>query len=153
MYLLDTNHCSALIFGDPLIIARVNIVGESNLAISAITEGELLYMAENSQQIEENLTVVEEFLEDIAIYDVDDRVSHVYAKLKARIMLEFAPKDKNKRRKTKITNLGVSENDLWIAATAIENTLITVSADRDFQRIQQVWNFPLENWSNLLENP
>ena len=153
MYLLDTNHCSALIFGDPLIIARVNIVGEANLAISVITEGELLYMAENSQQIEENLIVVEEFLEDIAIYDVDDGVSHIYAKLKAQIMVEFAPKDKNKRRKTKITDLGVSENDLWIAATAIDNNLIMVSADRDFQRIQQVWNFPLENWSNLLGTP
>lgn len=151
MYLLDTNHCSALIFGDPRVIARANAVGEFNLAISVITEVELLYMAEHSEQIEENLIVVEEFVEDIAIYDVDEHVSRVYAKLKARLMLKFAPKDKNKRRKTRITDLGVSENDLWIAATAIENNLIMVSADRDFQRIQQIWNFPLENWSNLLE--
>jgi tRNA(fMet)-specific endonuclease VapC len=67
MYLLDTNHCSAIIFGDPAVIANVTEVGVVNLAISAITEGELLYMAENSNQTEENLVVIEEFLEDMSL--------------------------------------------------------------------------------------
>ena len=58
MYLLDTNHCSALIFGDSLIIDHAKSVGESNLAISVVTEGELLYMAENSQKIAENLQII-----------------------------------------------------------------------------------------------
>ncbi|MFM6197596.1 MAG: PIN domain-containing protein, partial [Dolichospermum sp.] len=68
-----------------------------------------------------------------------------------KIMERFAPKERNKRRKTKITDLGIGENDLWIAATAIENNLIVISCDRDFQKIQQAWDFPLENWHNLLE--
>jgi tRNA(fMet)-specific endonuclease VapC len=108
--------------------------------------GELLYMAENSQQIEENLVVIHEFLEDLPVYDVDIETSHIYAKLKAQIMNQFAPKEKNKRRKTRITDLGVCENDLWIASIAIQNNLTLVSADGDFNRIRQVWNFPLENW-------
>lgn len=146
MYLLDTNHCSALIFGNSLIIDHAKKVGESNLAISVVTEGELLYMAENSQKIAENLQIIEDFIADISIYDINDRVSHIYAKLKAKIMDKFAPKEKNKRRKTKITDLGIGENDLWIAATAIENNLIVVSRDSDFKKIQQAWDFSLENW-------
>ncbi|MDM3855179.1 MAG: type II toxin-antitoxin system VapC family toxin [Aphanizomenon gracile PMC649.10] len=146
MYLLDTNHCSALIFGDSLIIDHAKSAGESNLAISVVTEGELLYMAENSQKIAENLQIIEDFIADISIYDINDRVSHIYAKLKAKIMDKFAPKEKNKRRKTKITDLGIGENDLWIAATAIENNLIVVSRDSDFKKIQQAWDFSLENW-------
>ena len=146
MYLLDTNHCSSIIFGDPHVIAQATKVGVDKLAISSISEGELLYMAENSKQIEENLAIIEEFLGDLPVYDVDSLTSRIYAKLKAQIMNRFAPKEKNKRRKTKITDLGVGENDLWIASIAIQNNLTIVSADSDFKRIGEVWAFPLESW-------
>ncbi|BAY01032.1 PilT protein domain protein [Anabaena cylindrica PCC 7122] len=44
IYLLDTNHCSSIIFGDSTItiITKTESVGIGNVAISAITEGELL---------------------------------------------------------------------------------------------------------------
>ena len=103
-------------------------------------------MAENSQKIADNLRIIEDFIADISIYDINDSVSHIYAKLKAKIMDKFAPKERNKRRKTKITDLGIGENDLWIAATAIENNLIVVSRDSDVQKIKQAWDFYLENW-------
>ncbi len=146
MYLLDTNHCSSIIFGDPDVIAQATKVGVDKLAISSISEGELLYMAENSKKIAENLAIIEEFLGDLPVYDVDSLTSRIYAKLKAQIMNRFAPKEKNKRRKTKITDLGVGENDLWIASIAIQNDLTIVSADSDFKRIGEVWTFPLESW-------
>ncbi len=37
-------------------------------------------------------------------------------------------------------------NDLWIAATAIQHRLILVTADRDFERIQQITNLQFESW-------
>lgn len=146
MYLLDTNHCSNLIFGELKIINKIEEIGTEKIAISVVTEAELMYMAENSQRIVENLAIVEEFLKDIPVYNIDSKVSKTYAKLKGKIMNYFAPKDKNKRRKTKISDLGIGENDLWIASTAIINNLIIVSADKDFIRMKEVWNFDLENW-------
>lgn len=61
-------------------------------------------------------------------------------------MKQFGPKEKTKRRKTKITELGFDENDLWIAAIALQHNLTIVSADSDFQRIQQARALSVECW-------
>ncbi|WP_373270749.1 PIN domain-containing protein [Nostoc sp. T09] len=45
-----------------------------------------------------------------------------------------------------MTDLGFDENDLWIAAVALQYSLIVVSADSDFQRIQQVRKLSVESW-------
>lgn len=42
--------------------------------------------------------------------------------------------------------LGFDENDLWIAAIAYQHNLIVVSADSDFQRIQQVKTLSVDSW-------
>ncbi len=89
MYLLDTNHCSAIILGNVNVIHRVSEVGENNIATCVIVQGELTFMMEKSQG---------------------------------------------------------RENDLWIAAIALQNNLTVVSSDSDFLRIQQVRKFALESW-------
>ncbi|MHC5774838.1 PIN domain-containing protein [Nostoc sp.] len=42
--------------------------------------------------------------------------------------------------------MGFDENDIWIAAIALQNNLTVVSSDSDFLRIQQVRNFSLSSW-------
>ncbi|MGI2909149.1 PIN domain-containing protein [Tolypothrix sp. VBCCA 56010] len=80
------------------------------------------------------------------IYRVTEDIATIYGQLKATLMKQFGSKEKTKRRKTKITELGFDENDLWIAAIALQHNLTIVSADSDFQRIQQVKALLVESW-------
>ncbi|PSB02785.1 type II toxin-antitoxin system VapC family toxin [Merismopedia glauca] len=148
MYLLDTNHCSRIILGDPNIIRHVAMVNESQIVTCVIVQGELTFMMENSKMKESNLSRLSEFLDDIRIYLADDLTATAYGQLKAALFQRFAPKEKEKRRRTTIVDLGFDDNDIWIAATALQYNLTIVSADRGFTRMQSVKAFPLENWCN-----
>ncbi|MGC9503820.1 type II toxin-antitoxin system VapC family toxin [Baaleninema sp.] len=146
MYLLDTNHCSRIIQGDSAIVDRIFQVGESAVSTCVIVRGELLYMVYKSERKDTNLARVRSFLEDIQIYSIDEATADIYGQLKADIFERFGPKDKRKQRRTRLEHLGISENDLWIAAIALRNRLTIISSDRDFQRIQMVATLSLESW-------
>ncbi|MBE9238866.1 type II toxin-antitoxin system VapC family toxin [Anabaena aphanizomenioides LEGE 00250] len=146
MYLLDTNHCSLIFLKNQTILDYIKEVGETNIATTIITVGELTYMAENSTYKERNLSRIDEFLADIRVYYVDEKTAKIYGQIKAGLINKFGPKQKTKRQTTKVTQLGFDENDLWITAIAIRNQLTLVSADTDFTRIKTVIDFSLENW-------
>jgi len=103
-------------------------------------------MAYKSEQIARNLARVRLFLEDINIYFIDKESADIYAQFKVELLNKFGPQEKKKRRKTRIENLGIGENDLWIAAIALRNQLTIISRDSDFQRMQAVKSLPLESW-------
>jgi len=144
--LLDTNHCSYLINNNPQVVAIAQGYAQYPFGISIISYGELLYMTEKSERRDLNLQVVQAFLTEIDIYLLNEEIAEIYSQLKNRIFCQFAPKDKNKRRSTRIQDLGFEDNDLWIAATAIYHNLILVSADSDFSRMQEVYIFSVESW-------
>jgi tRNA(fMet)-specific endonuclease VapC len=146
MYLLDTNHCSGAILGDSNIINRLTTLDNALVATCVIVQGELIDMAERSRARDNNLALVQRFLQGIYIYNVDETTATLYGQLKAALFNQFAPKEKSKRRKTKITDLGFDENDLWIAAIALQHDLTIVSADSDFQRIRTVKALSVESW-------
>jgi tRNA(fMet)-specific endonuclease VapC len=146
MYLLDTNHCSRIIFGDAALLQVLQQHLGDGVATSVIVRGELLYMVYKSERVVENLRVVNAFLQTISFYPASREVSDVYGKLKGDIIKQLGPKDKAQRRNFKLQTLGFGENDIWIAATAIHYGLTLLSADRDFTRIQQIQPFALESW-------
>ena len=146
MYLLDTNHCSRAILGDPNILSHLAAVDNTLVTTCVIVQGELIDMAERSQRRENNVALVQRFLQGIYIYNIDGTTATLYGQLKAALFKQFAPKEKSQRPKTKMTHLGFDENDLWIAASALQHNLTVVSADSDFQRIQQVRALSLESW-------
>lgn len=146
MYLLDTNHCSYLIRKESTVYQRAIGIGTENLATCVIVQGELIFMAEKSEQKQQNLANVNNFLQYLRIYLTDETTALIYGQLKAAVINQFAPKEKSKRRKTKIRDIGFDDNDLWIASIALQHNLILVSADSDFKRIQTVRDLPGENW-------
>ena len=148
MYLLDTNHCSRLIFGESALSQKVERIGESLMATNLIVAGELIFMAQKSEYKTENLVKVNSFLADINVYLLDEVTAQIYGKLKADIINLLGPKEKVKKRKFTTQKLGISDNDLWIASSAIQNNLIVVSRDEDFSRIKQAQTFRLESWIN-----
>ncbi|MBE9146060.1 type II toxin-antitoxin system VapC family toxin [Planktothrix mougeotii] len=146
MYLLDTNHCSLILVENQTVIQTIEQIGETNIATSVITAGELIYMAENSKNKEQNLSLINQFIEDIRVYYIDEETAKVYGQIKAALIKEFGPQQKTKRKTTKITELGFDENDLWIAAITRCYDLTLVTSDSDFTRIQTVINLTIENW-------
>lgn len=146
MYLLDTNHCSYIIENIPTVIANLRSRSTAAIGLNIITYAELLYMTEKSDRKIHNLAAVQNFLNTVDLYFLDEETAQIYSELKFAIFNQFAPKDKNKRRQTTIAQLGFSDHDLWIAATVLQHQLVLVSADRDFQRIQAVRNFSSESW-------
>lgn len=146
MFLLDTNHCSYAILGNTQVLEYLASLGDQPIATCTIVKGELIDMAARSQQREANLALIQRFLLGLYIYPIDETTAEIYGKLKAAVFDRYAPKDKSQRRRTNITQLGMGENDLWIAAVAVQHQLTLVTADQDFQRIQAVQPFNLESW-------
>jgi tRNA(fMet)-specific endonuclease VapC len=60
--------------------------------------------------------------------------------------MKLGPKDRSRRRALHLTKLGFSDNDLWIAASALERNAVVVSEDPDFQRMAALESFEVENW-------
>ncbi|WP_058999766.1 type II toxin-antitoxin system VapC family toxin [Leptolyngbya sp. NIES-2104] len=146
MYLLDTNHCSFILRREPSVIQRLDELGFVQIMTSVITQGELIYMAENSERREYNLGCVDAFLETIRVFNIDGATSKIYGRLKADLINQFASKEKRQRRRTKITDIGFDDNDVWIAAVALQHNLTIVSSDSDFQRLQSMCGLSLEVW-------
>jgi tRNA(fMet)-specific endonuclease VapC len=145
MYLLDTNHCSLAILGDVNVLRCFAGMENSLITTCVIVQGELIDMAERSQRRDNNLALIRSFLQGIYIYNIDEFSATIYGQLKAALFNQFTPKEKSKRRKTKITNLGFDENDIWIAAIALQHGLTVVSDDSDFQRIKEVRELSVES--------
>ncbi|MBD2070741.1 type II toxin-antitoxin system VapC family toxin [Leptolyngbya sp. FACHB-671] len=146
MYLLDTNHCSYIINNNSIVADALRSRFTSEIGISIITYGELLYMAEKLERKAQNFVAVQAFLANVDLYFIDEETAILYSQLKTAVFNQFAPKDKSKRRSTSAGDLGFDDHDLWIAATAIQHNLVVVSADSDFIRIQQAQPFSLESW-------
>lgn len=147
MYLLDTNHCSKLIDGDPNIKLKLIQLYTTPIVTCVIVRGELIYGVQKSKFRQENRKRCETFFRDIDIYPIDEEAADIYGILKAAIYKHFSSKKEQERKKIKLEKLGISENDLWIAAVAKRHGLIVVSTDDDFERIKEVEpKLRVESW-------
>ncbi len=127
-YLIDTNICIHFFRGKFNLIKKIEQIGLRNCAISEITLAELVFGAENSDNPQKNNELIEAFISQISILPIYDSI-YKYGKEKARL------------RKAGIM---ISDFDLLIGCTAVENDLILVTENvKEFERISDV---KIENW-------
>jgi len=125
-YLLDTNIVIALFAGDANVQAKLGEASE--VFIPSIVFGELFYGARKSGRVEANLQRVDELLASSAVLACDAETAQHYAIVKNDLRLKGKP---------------IPENDIWIAALALQHDLVLVTHDAHFQ---EVHNLATESW-------
>ena len=117
-YLLDTNAAIALLNGD----ARIaGMLAGADLFLSSIAVGELYYGAYKSSRVAANLAKVAAFVAANVIVGVDQGACEAYGRLKAVLRAKGRP---------------IPDNDLWIAAAAIQLGAALVSRDTHFANVE-----------------
>ncbi|MEX2025890.1 MAG: type II toxin-antitoxin system VapC family toxin [Pirellulaceae bacterium] len=127
-FLLDTDICSAHLKQRPGLTHRF-IQHMGRLHISAITLGELSTWVSRKNASPKRLAMLQMFLSDVVVLDVDFRVAKRFGQLRA-VLLD--------------TGQPTPEMDLLIAATALEHGLVLITHNvADYANIP---GLTIEDW-------
>lgn len=121
MYLIDTNIAIALFAGDEIVKEKVR--NAEFIAVAPTIIGELWYGAQKSQQVIQNLRKIDILANDSKFFRYDLETAQFYGIIKERL----------ERKGTLIP-----DNDIWIAAIALQHNLILVTRDAHFDEIQSL---------------
>jgi tRNA(fMet)-specific endonuclease VapC len=124
-YLLDTNLLVPFLNGDANIKAKIRANG---VFASSIALGELFYGAYKSGRVDENVKRVETLEDAIIILYCDIQTAKIYGNLKHELQRKGRP---------------IPENDIWIAAIALQHDLILATRDAHFGAVD---GLKLEIW-------
>jgi tRNA(fMet)-specific endonuclease VapC len=130
-YLLDTNTCIQCLRtkGSPLVKARLAAHSSADIALAAVTLGELLYGAERGANPAKALAQTDAFIRQFVCLPVDEAVARVYAPVRADLASQ---------------GQSIGPNDTLIAAVALTHGLILVTHNtKEFSRIPTL---TLEDW-------
>ena len=125
-FLLDTN----------IVVARFNEEGTVLDQISAanavfvpsIVVGELYFGARKSGRVEANVARVDDMVKSEVIVNCDAETARRYAIIKNQLRLKGKP---------------IPENDIWIAAVALQHGLTLATRDAHFGEVE---NLSIETW-------
>ncbi|NLX07818.1 MAG: type II toxin-antitoxin system VapC family toxin [Phycisphaerae bacterium] len=166
-YLLDTNViCDWLDETKPRHAAVSRKVEQAaqvqaTVVTSLIVLGEIEYgiaaVGGTSQQslVDFRAQVFKQFAENKILFSVTRFTTLIYGDLRARLFEKFGPKKRRRKglRPEELVDpvtakaLGIQENDLWIAAQAIERNLILVTND-GMTRIREIApELRVEDWA------
>lgn len=119
--LLDTSAIVDLFAGDPAIQGALATAEE--VFASSVALGELFYGAQRSSRPRANLYQVEAFASAVAVLACDLETARRYGRIKDRLRAKGRP---------------LPENDIWIAATALQYDLTLVARDAHFEEIDDL---------------
>ncbi len=125
---MDTDICIEILRGNKKVITKRSHISDE-ISVSFMTVGKLLYGAYNSTKIENNVSIVEEFLLSVKIINSDFYIMKRFGLLKTELKKE---------------NILLPDADLIIAATAVTKCDLLVSGNtKHFERIKEL---KLVNW-------
>jgi tRNA(fMet)-specific endonuclease VapC len=121
----DTNIFSALQRRELAVLERLPGI---TAHLNVIVLGELYYGARHSARVEANLSAVERLATDYPLLACDKDTAHHYARIRQALRAKGQP---------------IPENDVWIAAQALQHGLVLVTRDLHFQHIEDL---AVESW-------
>jgi len=127
-FLLDTNFCISFLKGEYNLDEQLKKVGFKNCSISEVTLAELKYQAECSDQVAENLVMVDEFSKAISVVPIYNSLN-TYANEKARL-----------RKKGEL----IDDFDILIGTSAVVNDLVLVTENE--KHLGRISKIKIENW-------
>lgn len=119
-FLLDTNIVIAFLTADES-IQRPGPTDQ--LYVSCTVVGEMFYGVFNSNRVDENTNRLVAFIRDTVSIPCDDDTARVYGEIKAALRKLGRP---------------IPDNDIWIAAVAMQHSMSLVSRDEHFANIERL---------------
>ena len=110
-YVLDTNVVIALFANDAAVVERIR--GTDEVFVPSVVIGELYYGARRSGR-------VDEFAAESAVLSCDVGSVQRYGEIKDELRKKGRP---------------IPENDIWVAALALQHDLTLVSRDEHFRQV------------------
>ncbi len=120
-YLLDTNVIIALFADESSVKDR--LANAEEVFVPSVVIGELCFGALKSDRAKENLSRVDEFAANNVVLGCDIDTARCYGAIKNALRLKGHP---------------LPENDVWIAAIALQHDLTLVTRDMHFKEIQDL---------------
>jgi tRNA(fMet)-specific endonuclease VapC len=117
-FLLDTNIVIALFANEAKVLQ--NLQGATDVFLSIIVLGELYYGANHSAKVAQNVATINSLSARVALLPCDLITSQFYGDVKNDLRSKGQP---------------IPENDIWIAATALQHNLTLVTRDSHFQNV------------------
>ena len=124
-FLLDTNVIIALFSREKRVAERI---AKTEVLIPNTALGELYYGARKSAHAAENLARIEQFAAATQVLSCDAVTAWIYGEVRNDLRLKGRP---------------IPENDIWIAATAIQHDVTLATRDEHFDHVSDLKG---ENW-------
>ena len=125
-FLLDTNIVIAIFAKEANV--QVHLVRVTEIFVPAIVLGELYYGAHKSSRVTENIAKINEFAANNTVMVSDTATAQAYGQIKNDLRAKGRP---------------IPENDIWIAAIAMQYNLALVTRDSHFGEVD---GLVIETW-------
>jgi tRNA(fMet)-specific endonuclease VapC len=119
--LLDTSVVIDLFKGDQAVLSALE--QQREIYIAAAVLGELYLGAYRSVHAQKKMQQINDFLIMCTVLSVDQNTAEKYAIIKTSLLSKGKP---------------IPENDIWIAATAMQYNLLLYTMDSHFREIQTI---------------